>query len=135
MIKATQIKMVRAEGPIHLCREDIFTGADCWKRADAWLMGVSNTAPKDGCYDKCDFIVTFANGETYQGRIDVKHHSCGNGETVAGHIRQFINFHVGINKPAHRSPEHWKSWLNNPHRIEAAKDYAAFLAQYEVPAF
>lgn len=60
------------------------------------------SAPKSGGYDKTKYLVTFDDGHTYEGRIDLKHPSCVNErQTIDGHMRSFLEFYSG------RVTPHW----------------------------
>jgi hypothetical protein len=66
---AIAIAITRAEGPVRLCRTRTFK---TWKNAAAALLAAAATYPASGGYDKHDLVVTFADGETYKGRLDCK---------------------------------------------------------------
>ena len=57
------IEITRAEGPARLCRIRTFK---TWRNASAALAAAASTYPEGGAYDKHDFVVTFADGETYK---------------------------------------------------------------------
>lgn len=41
---------------------------------DATLRAASFAAPADGCYQKVSFVMTWNDGGTFQGRIDLERH-------------------------------------------------------------
>lgn len=133
MKKATKIKIVRAEGPHHLCgvaRE--FEGDACWKDAAHWLWGQSYTFPKNGGYDKHDVVVTFEDGETYEGRLDCMHYSREDADlNVAKHVRSFLTFLAGERRPAHMTAERYAAYLGETG--DAPEKARTFLAEYEIP--
>lgn len=125
-IKATQFKLHRAEGKSEEC---VTRTATTWKEADAILKAWAKTAPgpHEG-YDKCDFWVTWADGENYQGRYDLKRHDTDFLELLARHIRDFIQFYAGTHKP---------QWMTQQQYAEAIKgtdhaEYIKFLNDYEI---
>jgi len=130
--EATRIEITRGEGPAVLCgRTQTFDGPDCWAEANRWLFRQSTTFPRHGGYDKHDFVVTFDNGETYEGRLDCKHASCGGNDlNVASHVRGFQEFYAGVRRPAHMSPERYEEFMRHNAHAEEARD---FLANYAVP--
>lgn len=69
-MKTTSVKIRRAEGPSNLCR--IWKEFKSIKNANSWIASQMNTYPKVG-YDKHDYIVTFEDGSTYEGRLDCQH--------------------------------------------------------------
>lgn len=89
LIPATKICIIRSEGPTELCNKPmLFTGPRCWTAARAWLFGQSETFPANGCYDKHDFTVEFADGERYSGTLDCKASDCDYADLdVAQHVR------------------------------------------------
>lgn len=66
MIHATAIMLNRAEGPIAHTGKVELSGPDVWAQAERQLAKWRVTAGRIG-YDKTDFVVTFADGETYTG--------------------------------------------------------------------
>ncbi len=91
------IHIKRAEGPSGECRNR--WTALTFKNADEILSRMSNTAPKDGGYDKVDFnIVDAAAKITYSGRYDLKHYSVQVTD-LKGHVVDFLEFCGGISKP------------------------------------
>ena len=95
-IPAVRITITRAEGPSDLCHKPhTFEGARCWVAARAWLMGQSEPFPASGGYDKHDFKVEFADGETYEGRLDCKASDQDNADLdPAAHVRDVLAWMV-----------------------------------------
>jgi hypothetical protein len=116
-IAAVKITINRAEGPTDLCRKpQTFEGSRCWTAANAWLMGQSETFPAEGGYDKHDFTVEFADGESYSGRLDCKASDCEDADlNVGAHVRDFIEFMAGVRRPA---------WMNDMQWARALAQYA-----------
>jgi hypothetical protein len=130
---AARITITRAEGPHELCgKTKVFEGARCWGAANAWLFGQSETFPASGGYDKHDFVVEFADGEKYAGRLDCKASDCHDPDlNVAEHVRGFIEFMAGIRRPAWMNDAQWERALaqhadDRPAAIE-------YLATYAIP--
>lgn len=94
MIALAKIELTRAEGPIENCGKAM--PVDSWAAADGQLTRWAHTAPEPGQgYDKVDFKVTWADGETYEGRYDMNRlgeDSETNGHDLARHIRRFLNW-------------------------------------------
>lgn len=70
-VTVTEVVLNRAEGPSHLCGTDhkFSTLAE----ADSVLMSWAWGMPADQMgYDKVDFTVYLSNGDTYEGRFDLK---------------------------------------------------------------
>ena len=131
-IQAVKISIKRAEGPRALCRRLVeFVGADCWEQANEWLLAMSPTFPASGGYDKHDFTIEWANGETYFGRLDCKAESCDENDLdVAAHIRSEVEFVAGTYRPAWMNDRQWSDCCdrNELQRPEAL----SFLAAYQI---
>ena len=128
MIKATSIMIDRVEGPSALCTKKTLTGENVWQKAQSLLLKHSDTSPKNGGYDKCDFIVTFADGETYQGRYDLKHHSVEL-PSLEQHMLNFLNFIGGKNRAWASEKEYAEIMARDPQRKE---DAIKFLNTYAI---
>lgn len=72
LIKPTKITLERLEGQAHECYPRAFTS---YAAANAWLLQASQSAPRDGSYDKVKFTIEFPDGSRYNGRYDLGHHS------------------------------------------------------------
>ena len=121
---AFSITITRVEGTHDECDKPATVAS--FADADALLMQWSETAPKTGGYDKCDFVIQWANGDTYEGRYDLKHHTCER-PSVAQHMIDECEFHTGKYCPAHMSEAAYQGQLE---RIsDNDRDfYAAILA-------
>lgn len=121
---AFSITITRVEGPHEECDKPATLAS--FADADALLMQWSETAPKTGGYNKCDFVIQWANGDTYAGRYDLKHHTCER-PSVAQHMIDECEFHTGKYCPAHMSEAAYQGQLE---RIsDNDRDfYAAILA-------
>ena len=124
-IPASSIAITRAEGPARLCKTRVFK---TWKNASAALLAAAHTYPEGGCYDKHDLVVTFADGETYSGRLDCKRD--GGDCDVALHVREYVEFLAGARKPDHMSEEQYLEHMRrDPNQMGEA---LAFLATYQI---
>lgn len=96
-IQAKEIWLRRAEGRIDGCRAISVVGDNLWQRANEILQRWGTTAPEKGeGYDKCDFKVTFDDGEEYEGRFDLQ--SSGrdtDGCNLSEHIVGFLKIFCG----------------------------------------
>jgi hypothetical protein len=110
MIKPKLITITRAEGFVEEC--DKPETATSWLAADAILRRWSNTAPKTGGYDKCDFSIVFEDGQDYKGRYDLKHWEAETPD-LAHHVRSFISYLSG------KAP----AWLLVPGKERYLKHY------------
>jgi len=126
-IAVTSVTIVRAEGPSHLCdKPETFTSL---AKATTRLREWSWSAPKAGDgYDKCDFAIVFANGETYEGRFDLQQNLAGEG-SLEQHIQQHVKFYAGLFCPAHMKRARYESYINEIGQQAAS---LAFLAKYDL---
>lgn len=131
-ISVKAIELTRIEGPIGEC-DNLYEFAT-YEQANNMLRAWSDSAPKTGGYDKCDFKITFEDFETYEGRYDLRHWSCGQDEGTGINLRQRIRDHllfiVGKRRPGWMTDEEWESTkqYNQPY-VRGATDY---LENYDV---
>ena len=93
-IKIVEIVIDRAEGPRAYCGKKTVETID---EANKLLRQHARTAPKTGQgYDKCDFVITFADGETYDGRFDLQSDGL---PYLEDHIHDFLMCYSGLRKP------------------------------------
>lgn len=105
---ALSITLTRAEGPSSECGQPVTVAS--FEAADKVLRAWSETAPAKGGYDKCDFLITWADGGTYDGRYDLKHHSAEPASLTAHMIDQ-AEFFTGKFCPAHMSREKYSGLM------------------------
>lgn len=75
-----------------------------------------------GGYYKTSFVVGFADGHTYTGRLDINEKD----DDITGHIRDFAEFSAGLRKPAHMSQEQYDNYV----RGGDAQSWQEFLDRY-----
>jgi hypothetical protein len=128
--RAIKIWVHRAEGSTNEAgKERTFDGTDqnIWERANNALSDWRVTAPSDGSYHKCDFKVTYEDGETYEGRYDL---SKKTRTTIEEHMTRHCEFYAGRWVPPHLrnyEPEALAAL------ISAQKDaYNVFLDNYAI---
>ncbi|MCL0079832.1 DUF192 domain-containing protein [Dehalococcoidia bacterium] len=103
-----------------------------WERANSLLRKWSETAPRRGeGYHKVSFIVTYEDGETYQGRFDLKHYTVEYPD-LAKHIYHFVAFYAGRYCPPHMTEEQYKEFLEDRIVVEIRTDFINFLDNYEI---
>lgn len=112
-IPVKEIRLQRIEGSIGLDSFDPVT-VTTWAEANAILRSWAKTAPGPGQgYDKCDFTVTWQDGETYNGRYDLEGRETETAD-LAAHVMAHARFMAG----------QWRSWAS-------PEQYAAILADHE----
>jgi hypothetical protein len=126
-IPVKSILIDRAEGPVDLCGPQLVT---TYEEASRVFAVIAQTAPDGGGYDKCDFTVTFADGEKYEGRADIQRQHLG-GYHLGDHMKQFLGYLAGTYRPAHVVKDSdWKEICDR--NAERAPDAVAFLAKYDL---
>jgi hypothetical protein len=127
--KMSKIEIARGEGPSAECGKTATVLT--WAGSDRVIQQWAKTAPgPNQGYDKCDFIVTWENGETYTGRFDMRQHDTGYSNHLPRHIRNLVAFYAGLEKPDHMTPAQYRQFLaseTTPAEMESARQW---LEQY-----
>jgi hypothetical protein len=92
-------------------------------------MRWSETAPDAGGYNKCDFVITWPQGGTYEGRYDLKHHTCV-APSRRGHVQDVAECYSGQKRPAHMTQAQYEDWIKK-HMGEESAAYAEVLRTLE----
>lgn len=132
-VSVAEVRMERAEGPVDECVEVVLEGPDALDKAQEVFRKWSKSAPEPGGgYDKCDFVVTFEDGETYSGRYDLQNTGLNDsGETVRGQMKSFIGFLAGTVRPGWVSDDQWFMICAEKEGNGQAAGAREFLAKYE----
>jgi hypothetical protein len=132
MVKVAKIVVTRAEGRHEEC--GIPHECKTFAEANTVLRKMARTAPDGGGYDKTDFVVTYEDGETYEGRFDLTF--TGN-ELLENHMRGHVEFSAGVKMPYHfvtrygeGAKARYESYLNEIVKPEGVEAYKKFLATY-----
>jgi hypothetical protein len=130
-IPVKSVWLNRAEGPI---RETGARTVDSLSAADAQLKRWAHSAPKKGGgYDKTDFRIEWADGETYEGRYDLQREDEGKSNLLGSHVQHYLNFHAGLFCPEHMSREDYENYLKRVGADETQRAATlAFLQNYEL---
>lgn len=113
----TSVFVERAEGPTELCKSYTFSNVPS---AEAYLRKGAYTAPATGGYDKHDFKITFSDGDTYEGRIDLERKHVA-GYSIRDHVIGYMKFLAGERKPAHMTEREYQSFLTRTGSQDEAK--------------
>lgn len=128
-VKAVRFDLERVEGRHSEC---VKVSVTTWAGADSILRQWAHTAPDDGSYHKCDFKVHYADGETYEGRFDLKRHDVTMPEALLfHHMWMHVTYHAGCRKPDWMTVEQYLTARAemNPQTVA---EYVAFLYAYEI---
>jgi len=63
---------------------------------DATLRAASFTAPSDGCYFKVAFVLTWTDGSTFAGRIDLERHDYGGLVAHVAELCRYVELERGL---------------------------------------
>ena len=105
-----------------------------WSQANSLLSTLSNKVERrDESGLKLDFLVTFSDGSTYEGRLHVKHWSRGP-TRVDAHVRESLLYLAGSKRPAHRTQSQYLADLASYPRaiLDRARE---FLRDYSLNAY
>lgn len=61
-----------------------------WSKVESVMRAASLDAPDTGAYDKTKFVITWSNGNTYEGRIDLVRANA-EGTPLADHVLSFVS--------------------------------------------
>jgi hypothetical protein len=63
-----------------------------FEEAEQLIKKAASEAPKDGCYDKTKFMITWEDGQEYTGRIDIVHSDLFKVQPLKQHIESHCNY-------------------------------------------
>lgn len=96
-IPVKSIEINRAEGHPGQCYP---SQHDSWESAEARLMNVCLDTPTGS--SKCDFTITWLDGETYKGTYSAKLPSSKHYDgTLGKHVRFYLEYSAGLNCPSY----------------------------------
>jgi hypothetical protein len=130
MKRAVKIEFEQWEGRIDQLAKGTFEGSGLWAKANALIAQIAARCPKDmlGCL-KCGFTVTFDDGDTYEGRFEVKPFGSG---TLEAHIKHHCEFHSGRATAPWMGEKRYRAFLEDVVKPEAQAAYAKILDEYEL---
>lgn len=127
-IQPVKIVLTRGEGLASECGiPHTIVAPDMWSKANELLSTWARTAPEGGGYDKTDFAVHFADGETYKGRYDLTRKDTITAD-LAGHIKYHVDFLSG-KRPSGMDPEQYKRYLSSKTDTKA---WVRFAKTYQI---
>lgn len=126
----TTISLARIEGAAPSAIREM---ARSWTQADAVLLRWSDTVARDSGYDKCEFVVEWANGATYQGRLDLLNWRDA-APDLAKHVRELAYFYTGRQVPRHMTPPVYGAFLEMHSTKAMAVGYEKLLVDNDLGA-
>jgi len=128
LIPVKEITITRREGPRY--KLGIVRTYHSFNDAHLGLLNESYDFPASGGYDKHDFTITWADGETYEGRLDCKHPSCTNNDlSINNHIKEMALFVTGKAKPTHLTERQYQGYIDNT-PLKEREEYQKLLDKY-----
>jgi len=103
-----------------------------WTRANKAVREMAYYASPEGGYDKTTFTISWADGETYEGRIDVNHKMTIEQRPLTDHVLYHLKWMAGqVSKPAHLNEVDFKrvqDSIKAEHKAEALN----FIQRYDL---
>lgn len=127
------IILERAEGPADQCQKPQILKS--FEESDKILWRWARTAPgPKGGYDKCDFFLIFYDGESYQGRFDLKKGHAGYPNLIKNHVEELQKINSGLHRPSWMTPENYAEMLEQDEQYSPGSQERAmaFLDEYEL---
>lgn len=106
---ALSIRLERWEGLVDECGQPVTVGS--FAEADRVLLAWSETAPEHGGYNKCGFLITWPDGDTYEGRFDLVHHRRER-PSLRDHISGQAEFWLGTGCPMHMGEQEYQDVIS-----------------------
>jgi hypothetical protein len=88
-----------------------FEGPTCWRDANEAILRIAKDAPAGGAYDKTGFEIEWADGNDYEGRIDVTRDMARWSAPLTKHVFDFNSFASGRRRPPHLTEERYRQYL------------------------
>lgn len=130
-IRVASVWLSRAEGKTVECERNRSRFFSSFVAANRELASWARSAPEGGGYDKCDFVVTYEDGETYEGRFDLtRDHRYG--ASLEKQMNDFLRFYAGRYCPPHMTHEKYATFLAQEGREERRAACEALLESYEL---
>lgn len=119
----------RAEGPTNECGAVIFYVGDnapvldgYFKKAMTYQVSPADitnevirkfrawgySAPKEGGYDKCDFLVVWENSSSYAGRFDMEYGALEGGLSFWASLKNRLEIRALRKRPSHFTDKNWE---------------------------
>jgi hypothetical protein len=80
--------------------------------ADRIVRNAAKYIPPRSGYRKTSFTITYADGETYEGRIDIEPSDAHKPNPLTQHVRDFVEYSANLRKPPHYTAEQWEQWMS-----------------------
>jgi hypothetical protein len=128
-IPAVSIRFDWSESPYI---EDGLTVSTFAEADQVVCMAARHMNPSRGGYDKTSFIITYADGETYEGRIDITPQDAHKDAPLTEHVRYFVECSAGLRKPAHYTVEEWEQWRASEWHKQREPQWREFHNKYAI---
>jgi len=81
-----------------------------WADAEAAAILMATVAPDRG-YDKAAFCIEWADGERYEGRLEITRSMSVVASPLSSHVRRALEFTAGRWRPGHMTDEQQRAFL------------------------
>lgn len=128
-VPISEILVTRIEGPAAQCVRQSFK---TFRQANRHLSSIDSSVDKG--VHKVDFLVIYADSETYKGKIEARN-QLSDGYTppdLGMHMRMHLEYSAGLRRPAHWTDEKYEAFREKMNKEKpASEDTAlAFLKKY-----
>jgi len=153
MNKLQFVFLNRAEGPTSECKSVVFCPKDSQEVSPIGRFANSqfvhtneistavlvqlakwgHSAPKNGGYDKIDFLVQWENGHSYGGRFDLQRGGADRGQTFWVNLKNNLGLFSLLRRPISMTDSQWEDFCERISRYDTGRSAAAILSDCELP--
>lgn len=123
-VKVKRIEFIWSESA-HIQDKTVISS---YEEAEKLIKEAAQHAPDNGAYDKTKFCITWYDGETYTGRIDIVNSDMFKISPLKEHILDHCTFYAGTRKPSHLTQEQYESYISDVNK----QDYISFMNTYSL---
>ena len=129
MVKVKNITMERAEG---LTKECITVERKTFQDANRTLWDWATTAPKNGCYNKCDIEVVYEDGEKVSFRFDMEFKHSNQVNILQQEIKRMMVWYSGRENNPHCGKEKYEELVERYKKDGSSEEAQKFLENYDI---
>ncbi|PLR99611.1 LPD25 domain-containing protein [Bacillus sp. T33-2] len=104
------------------------TTVSTFAEAEQMIKRAASKDPDNGCYDKTKFLITWSDGQTYEGRIDIVRSDMFKANPLKQHITEHCMFYSGQYCPSYMTEAEYKAHID----YSKQEDYKQFLDTYSL---
>ncbi len=109
-VEVSKVEILGGEGVIDFV--DQFKGVyPSIEVADKALALLAHRAPESGAYNKTDFVVTWSDGESWEGTLCLNRDHRRSSDILGDHIRAIVDYESGDATPTHLTREQYTDFM------------------------